>query len=96
MVHLCSKFRCPKQLFKTCGVASEAATVVEEHDGHRRRPPVTQLVELQMKDQMVDFCFEDSLEKTDGFRMFSPRNLKHTQSIWATMVSVGARPAHSL
>ena len=28
------------------------------------------------KDQMVDFCFEDSLEKTDGSPLFSPRNLE--------------------
>jgi len=32
------------------------------------------------KDQMVDFCFEDSLEETDGFRhgfrLFSARNLR--------------------
>jgi len=28
------------------------------------------------KDQTVEFCSEDSLDKRDGFRLFSPRNLK--------------------
>ena len=37
--------------------------VVDDHQPSRR-------------DQMVDVCIEDSLEKTDGFRLFSPRNME--------------------